>query len=70
MSQTELTRRENKKRKPGRPRTIEAGHTSITMRVDLKERLDAKAKIYSKKIGFIVSRQQFVEVMLNKWVDE
>tara|TARA_B100001167_G_C16611080_1_gene230408 strand:- start:404 stop:586 length:183 start_codon:yes stop_codon:yes gene_type:complete len=59
-----------KKRKPGRPRTIEAGHTSMTIRTDLKKRLDTKAEIYSKKIGFIVSRQQFVEVMLNKWVDE
>ena len=59
-----------KKRRVGRPRTIEAGHTSLTMRTDLMKRIDIEVETYSKKIGFKVNRQQFVEVMLNKWVDE
>jgi len=56
-----------KKRRVGRPRTIEAGHTSLTMRTDLMKRIDTEAEIYSEGLGFKVNRQQFIEVLLNKW---
>ena len=56
-----------KKRRVGRPRTLEDGHTTITLRTDLMKRIDIEAETYSEELGFKVNRQQFVEVMLNKW---
>ena len=56
-----------KKRRVGRPRTCEDGHTSLTMRTDLIKRIDTEAEIYSEGLGFKVNRQQFIEVLLNKW---
>jgi len=56
-----------KKRKRGRPRLSKTGHTTIRTRNDLVERIDAAIEKHSKKLGFVLNRQQFIELLMHKW---
>ena len=64
-----------KKGKRGRPRLTQAEkakrsrQTSIRVRNDLVERIDIAIEKHSKKLGFALNRQQFIELLMTKWGD-
>jgi hypothetical protein len=58
-----------KKRRSGRPRLSQTGHTTIRTRNDLVKRIDLAIEKHSKKLGFALNRQQFIELLMTKWGD-
>ena len=44
--------------------------TPVPVRKDLVAQMDAEMKKHSKVLGFTLTRQQFIEMLLNNWRDK